>query len=618
MSFQYQQFGNIQSRDDFDLHSQTRYHNILLPEEQFQPAANVSRGTSIRTVRDDQSLSHHSRTPDLIQFTEAPPIGIVAQRFSEFLNSQSAQNQHLLSMSSSTFTSRSHFEQGRAHNTIEHMQDISSSISVPPNVASTPFGCSGGGENHPHSHVSNLVVDIDSTVTPRDSISQVGSRTYSHSSEVGNSVIEQIAQLGVKKPIPKPRRIDRRNDTNNTYYNVNNNGNLTSIGEENSTHLTALSVINQCQTIETINSSKTIVPSVSHQGMIVPHVQQTVIPNVGHNDSNNDLPGVHYSKILEQRYGLKPETAASLIPVFQPPCCLWADKVRRVLEMRGFTNLQDPWLNYALLPFVLSRLPATIANLVPTATLLQLLDYLGSYDRRKNNLHEVITKTQPLAMKPSAAFLQKCHDMRRAQGPDLPENVIQQLAWQALNANLPSSLQAYALTIKGTDELPTLRQWEVLDNLYFDSLPKTPALTGDPSHALANLPKNNNIKRRKNQQFNNIPIQQLSTENTQIQSSSNPNNSNVQKLTADFTIGIALKDRGVDLRRYMDAPYPHRTDMCFYHQAFGKQARKCTSGCAWINRTNIPLTMVPPKKPMPISNKSSNNNNVSNNVTKNA
>ena len=65
----------------------------------------------------------------------------------------------------------------------------------------------------------------------------------------------------------------------------------------------------------------------------------------------------------------------------------------------------------------------------------------------------------------------------------------------------------------------------------------------------------------------------------------------------NFTLGIPLKDRGINLQRYPNAPYPHRTDLCFYHQAFGKDALKCNVGCAWVDKTGKPPRQVPVRKP---------------------
>ena len=67
----------------------------------------------------------------------------------------------------------------------------------------------------------------------------------------------------------------------------------------------------------------------------------------------------------------------------------------------------------------------------------------------------------------------------------------------------------------------------------------------------------------------------------------------------DFSLGLPLKDRGINLSRYPNAPFPHRCDLCFYHQAFGKDALKCNIGCAWENRTGkaVPQEPVKPFKP---------------------
>ena len=185
-----------------------------------------------------------------------------------------------------------------------------------------------------------------------------------------------------------------------------------------------------------------------------------------------EQPEFSYAKFLERKYGFKPESAAALIPAFQTPCCLWAEKVRRVLQARGFYDLEDPWLAFALLPFVLGKLPSSIAQMAPTNSLAYLLDFIESYDRRTNSLHDVLTKTVTTNVKPSAAFLQRCTELRRARGPDLDDDAVRQLAWQSLSTNLPSQLQSFVLTIRASNELPTSRQWEIIDNLWFDSLSK--------------------------------------------------------------------------------------------------------------------------------------------------
>ena len=62
---------------------------------------------------------------------------------------------------------------------------------------------------------------------------------------------------------------------------------------------------------------------------------------------------------------------------------------------------------------------------------------------------------------------------------------------------------------------------------------------------------------------------------------------------ANFSLGITLKERGIDLTKYPDAPFPQRKDLCFYHQAFGNKAFKCNVGCAWVNRTGKQIEQVP-------------------------
>ena len=333
--------------------------------------------------------------------------------------------------------------------------------------------------------------------------------------------------------------------------------------------------------------------------------------------STQELPGVSYTKLLEKRYGLKPESAAALVPPFQTPCCLWAEKVRRVLQARGFYNLDDPWLSFALLPFVLGKLPASIAQMAPTTNLAYLLSFIESYDRRTNSLHDVLTKGVVLNMKPSAAFLQRCTEMRRARGPDLDDDAVRQLAWQALSTSLPTPLQAFALTIKASNELPTARQWETMDNLWFDSLSKQELTNKLGQSSVANVesqPKPKNNKRTKTTTINALSnqvteltakvdrtISQLNetkpTSSNQFKPTNKPYPNTSPLLNANLSLGISLKDRGIDLTRYPDALYPHRLDLCFYHQAFGKNALKCNQGCAWINKTGKPLRQFPVRKP---------------------
>ena len=335
-----------------------------------------------------------------------------------------------------------------------------------------------------------------------------------------------------------------------------------------------------------------------------------------------EIPQISYVKFLERYYGLKPESAAALIPAFQTPCCLWAEKVRRVLQARGFTNLDDPWLTFALLPFILGKLPSSIAQMAPTNNLSYLLDFIESYDRKTNNLHDVLIKTTTPTVKPSAAFLQKCTELRRARGPDLEDDAIRQLAWQALSTNLPSQLQSFVLTIKASNELPTPRQWEVIDNLWFDTLSKQELTTKLPVLAVASEGNKNNTKNKNTKRNNNVvnQLNQLSTKLdqtlAQITSSStgavkgsNPASKYVPRnplIGKNFSLGIPLKDRGIDLSRYPNAPFPHRADFCFYHQAFGKEAIKCNPGCAWENKTGKPLRQLPVRVPDPTALPSTN------------
>ena len=322
------------------------------------------------------------------------------------------------------------------------------------------------------------------------------------------------------------------------------------------------------------------------------------------------MPGVTYAKVIQKKYGLKPESAAALIPPFQTPCCLWAEKVRRVLYARGFSDLDDPWLTFALLPFVLGKLPSNIAQMVPTNSLAYMLDFVESYDRRTNSLHDVLTKNITPSVKPSAAFLQRCNDMRRARGPDLDNEAIFQLAWQSLSTSLPPQLQPFVLTIKGSNELPTARQWEIMDNLWFDTLSKQELATKLPLQAVAAEEPNtkttkgkntkrhaiNTINNRVNQLSEKIDqtLAQVTATKEQSKPAFTPRNFNsTPRNTVNYSLGIPLKERGVDLTRYPNAPYPQRLDLCFYHQAFGKDAFKCNIGCGWINRTGKPLRQVP-------------------------
>ena len=129
-------------------HSSHYNHNLLLPNENIYATSSTTRGTSVCTLRDDQSFSHNSHTPDLIQFEEAPPLGIVAQRFSDFLNSHSSQHNLLHSASSSTFSSQTYYHPLPVHYSVDNNPALSS-VSVQPNFVSTPFGNpQRGGEPH--------------------------------------------------------------------------------------------------------------------------------------------------------------------------------------------------------------------------------------------------------------------------------------------------------------------------------------------------------------------------------------------------------------------------------------------------------------------------------------
>ena len=359
-----------------------------------------------------------------------------------------------------------------------------------------------------------------------------------------------------------------------------------------------------------------------NQTALVPAAPQTVIPRDPLNNQFPippqvpDVPNVSYSKLLERRYGLKPESAAALIPAFQAPCCLWADKVKRVLQARGFVDLTDPWLSVALLPFVLGKLPSNIAQMAPTVNLAYLLDFIETYDRKTNNLHDVLTKSITVNVKPSAAFLQRCTEMRRARGPDLDDDAVRQLAWQSLSNSLPSQLQSFVLTIRASNELPTPRQWEIIDNLWFDSLSKQELSNKLANPTVANVelnPTGINTKSKNSKRNNNAnltkQVNQLSekldrtlTQLTAGATKTSPNTPTPIKFPltgANLSLGIALKDRGINLARYPDAPYPHRLDLCFYHQAFGKNALKCHQGCAWVNRTGKAVRQVPIPKSDP-------------------
>ena len=283
-----------------------------------------------------------------------------------------------------------------------------------------------------------------------------------------------------------------------------------------------------------------------------------------------------------------------LIPKFTSPYYLWAAQVRKLLYSRGYHDLRNPNLMLTIGSAILNRLPSNAALAAPTVDVESLLQFLEGYDRHRRDVFEVMGKDGKFNNKPSIHFFLKCAEIRQADHANLSDYQVQMFAWQSMQKLFPIDMKSYIAIVSQGNRLPTQDQWETIDKMWSEALvvkkggdsrsgaaasvQQTQGNEPDPITKLtAQLEKAFNVITQQNKQQSSMFIKDVKKS---VDSSKVDSSNKLFKKIPD--VGVTLQERGVNMKKYEQARFPHRKDLCFFHQVFGPAATRCKeNGCKW-------------------------------------
>ena len=312
--------------------------------------------------------------------------------------------------------------------------------------------------------------------------------------------------------------------------------------------------------------------------------------------------------------------------------------MENILKSRGFADLKDNDVTRDFLPIVINRVPQDIARDIPTTTLFDAIEYLKRIDRIKYDLNQCFLEGRKLEKSPSQAYNALINRARKAL-PGLtatgqldpaghcPEEHLKTVAWTSLKTGLPAPLSALAMA-QNIRFFPTSEQLEALDDAWADlnSSKEVPSVFSVKTDNETSTSSNANDKTSKQlvgvtnalvvqaKQFkqlgelvqreracNAINFQRgrggnfanrSPNFNPRFNTSSTPPQ---QAFRPRFPLTAGQQNtrpyaqnrnpRGnltQGAKRFPQPVYPNRTDLCFFHRTFGKDAVKHEEPCAWI------------------------------------
>ena len=174
----------------------------------------------------------------------------------------------------------------------------------------------------------------------------------------------------------------------------------------------------------------------------------------------------------QRQYGLQSDSLATIIPSYVIPGEEWVKKVRMIFNVKGIPDLTDVNLNPILLPILLARVPATIAQIAPVDTVNDFLTFVANSDKSSENIQEKLKLGQGLDRRPSFYYYLTCQHMSDKLGVNDPrDHTICGFAWQLLKSKLPNEMKMSVHTLQIGNH-PTVDQLKVLDDTWTD-LPET-------------------------------------------------------------------------------------------------------------------------------------------------
>ena len=359
---------------------------------------------------------------------------------------------------------------------------------------------------------------------------------------------------------------------------------LTILSSSNTTSLSTNVVDSLPQTVcSTIPLYQSIPPQTSLQQNFQPPIVNTQqFGALPYNMPPAILPPYQY----QQQYLHPLYSIEKVIPKFTAPYHLWAAQIRKLLYSKGFVNLRDPQLTSTVGASILNRLPSGVAIAAPWTDVETLLQFLEKYDKSKRDVCDIVARDGKFNNKPSIHFFLKCTEIQQADTTNLSPHQIQSFAWQSMQRLFPADMKSYIAMVSQGAALPSQEQWDTIDRLWNDSSLQrkqdSQRITVTTSNIQSQVTKAESVTQVTS------PLEQAIYTLTQSLSKFGKFNNNKKEdnksksFKKQDIVGLTLKERGTDLRRFPQPRYPDRRDLCFYHQIYGPAALKCHhEGCQW-------------------------------------
>jgi len=159
-----------------------------------------------------------------------------------------------------------------------------------------------------------------------------------------------------------------------------------------------------------------------------------------------------------------------LVPSFFYPASTWAVHVRKIFAAGGL-KFDTPEENHKYAPLVLAQLPREFATVLPSDTSVNsLLDFLVTYDSPRVDF-KTLAAAETKEQRPSIRYTETTQQVKNTLTDGTDEAIIQEVAWSLVAAGLPAELQRLCIALQIT-KAPSTDQLKQLDQAYLAAKPQ--------------------------------------------------------------------------------------------------------------------------------------------------
>ena len=321
------------------------------------------------------------------------------------------------------------------------------------------------------------------------------------------------------------------------------------------------------------------------------------------------------------------------VPIFTFPSHSYVSKLRKIFQAAGL-NIADQQTSREYAPIVISRLPSDIVQFLPAnIDLTTLLNFLAVYDDKKDTTQTILTNLNH-SIKPSLRYQTVRNKLAHQLDPNTPVVTLDQLAWNATYASFPPNVQSM-ITLIEIQNAPSEAQFKQIDKIHQQSSATTSnatikavgpntAVELDMDNRLAALehkmqraaianpkqqtptnyaqnnggfaPRQNYFKPPQYTQPRYSPPQQQWQPQRTFRPQYQPNYQTSRGLQQQATFQQRPYYANFQRQHFLQPrqqpfqwrPQNANTQLCFYHQRFGKWARQCTPPCCMATGGNPP------------------------------